>query len=253
MALLVHLITRRPCAFLVPLVDGVKRNIEQCCNLISRKGTLRLSAGYVGDDWVHKRDQCRWFGGMVGNHLADIVAKYGDTGEVPQALTDYIKGREGYDYNEHGRAGNLHTPFIPDEIMDRFCVLGTADDHIAKLKQLKEIGVDQFAGYLQHDNKEKPSGSMTRRSCPRCVNMRQPRRDRCVCCSCDQQAGGGTSSSCPPAPRVISGAMRTCWPGMSGSSQAKPSCGVQPRLAGCRITEAQRDSRLPTCQRLSRR
>jgi hypothetical protein len=82
MALLVHLITRRPCAFLVPLVDGVKRNIEQCRNLISREGALRLSAGYVGDDWVHMRDQCRWFGGMVGNHVADIVAKYGDTGEV---------------------------------------------------------------------------------------------------------------------------------------------------------------------------
>jgi hypothetical protein len=61
----------RPCAFLVPLVDGVKRNIEQCRNLISREGTLRLSAGYVGDDWVHMRDQCRWFGGMVGNHVAD--------------------------------------------------------------------------------------------------------------------------------------------------------------------------------------
>jgi hypothetical protein len=91
MALLVHLITRRPCAFLVPLVDGVKRNIEQCRNLISREGAFRLSAGYVGDDWVHMRDQCRWFGGMVGNHVADIAAKYGDTGEVPQALTDYIK------------------------------------------------------------------------------------------------------------------------------------------------------------------
>jgi len=109
---------------------------------------------YVAEDRAHMRDQCRWFGGMVGNHVADIVAKYGDTGEVPQALTDYIKGREGYDYNEHGRAGNIHTAFVPDEIVDRFCVLGTADDHIAKLKQLKEIGVDQFAGYLQHDNKE---------------------------------------------------------------------------------------------------
>jgi hypothetical protein len=63
------------------------------------------------------------------------VAKYGDTGEVPQALTDYIKGREGYDYNEHGRAGNVHTAFVPDEIVDRFCVLGTANDHIAKLKR----------------------------------------------------------------------------------------------------------------------
>ena len=109
---------------------------------------------YIGDDWGHMRDQCRWFGGMVGNHVADIVAKYGDTGEVPQALTNYIKGREGYDYNEHGQVGNVHTAFVPDEIVDRFCVLGTADDHIAKLKQLKDIGVDQFAGYLQHDNKE---------------------------------------------------------------------------------------------------
>jgi probable F420-dependent oxidoreductase len=109
---------------------------------------------YVGDDWGHMRDQCRWFGGMVGNHVADIVAKYGDTGDVPRALTDYIKGRKDYDYNEHGQAGNIHTAFVPDEIVDRFCVLGTADDHVAKLKQLEEIGVDQFAGYLQHDNKE---------------------------------------------------------------------------------------------------
>ena len=109
---------------------------------------------YVGDDWEHMRDQCRWFGGMVGNHVADIVAKYGMHGTVPDALTEYIKGREDYDYNEHGRAGNVHTQFVPDEIVDRFCVLGTADQHIEKLKALAELGVDQFAGYLQHDNKE---------------------------------------------------------------------------------------------------
>jgi probable F420-dependent oxidoreductase len=119
---------------------------------------------YVGDgspeSWAHMREQCRWFGGMVGNHVADIVAKYGDAGGagagagIPQALTDYIKGREGYDYNEHGRAGNTHTSFVPDEIVDRFCLLGTPEDHIAKLEQLKAIGVHQFAGYLQHDNKE---------------------------------------------------------------------------------------------------
>jgi probable F420-dependent oxidoreductase len=109
---------------------------------------------YIGDDWEHMREQCRWFGGMVGNHVADIVSKYGSDGSVPTALTDYIKGREGYDYNEHGRAGNTHAEFVPDEIVDRFCLLGTAADHIEKLKALKAIGVDQFAGYLQHDNKE---------------------------------------------------------------------------------------------------
>jgi probable F420-dependent oxidoreductase len=109
---------------------------------------------YIGEDWSHMRDQCRWFGGMVGNHVADIVAKYGMHGTVPDALTDYIRGREGYDYNTHGKADNDHVDFVPDEIVERFCVLGSADQHIQKLKALAELGVDQFAGYLQHDNKE---------------------------------------------------------------------------------------------------
>jgi len=109
---------------------------------------------YIGDDWAHMRSQTRWFGGMVGNHVADIVAKYGPGGTVPKALTDYIEGRKGYDYNTHGKADNDHVDFVPDEIVDRFCVLGTAADHVAKLEELKSIGVDHFAGYLQHDNKE---------------------------------------------------------------------------------------------------
>jgi probable F420-dependent oxidoreductase len=109
---------------------------------------------YIGTDVAHMRDQCRWFGGMVGNHVADIVSKYGEGGAVPKALTDYIKSREGYDYNQHGLAGNSHTAFVPDDIIDRFCLLGTAEQHVEKLKALKELGVDQFAGYLQHDNKE---------------------------------------------------------------------------------------------------
>ena len=110
---------------------------------------------YVGDDVAHQRDQCRWFGGMVGNHVADIVARYGaDGAAVPPALTDYIAGRQGYDYNEHGRAGNTHTAFVPDEIVDRFCLLGPPAAHVARLAELRDLGVDQFAIYLQHDAKE---------------------------------------------------------------------------------------------------
>ena len=110
---------------------------------------------YVGNDMAHMRDQCRWFGGMVGNHVADIVARYGDNGAaVPKALTDYIRDREAYDYNEHGRAGNTHTTFVPDEIVDRFCILGTPAQHLTRLHELQEMGVDQFSIYLQHDGKE---------------------------------------------------------------------------------------------------
>jgi probable F420-dependent oxidoreductase len=109
---------------------------------------------YVSDDVVHAREQCRWFGGMVGNHVADIVARYGETSDVPSALTDYIKGREGYDYNEHGQVGNVHTAFVPDEIVDRFCILGPFEEHVRRLDELRGLGVDQFAVYLQHDSKD---------------------------------------------------------------------------------------------------
>jgi probable F420-dependent oxidoreductase len=109
---------------------------------------------YIGTDRSHMIEQCRWFGGMVGNHVADIVAKYGHHGAIPDALADYIEGRQGYDYNTHGKADNDHVDFVPDEIVDRFCILGTAAEHIAKLEQLRALGVTQFAGYLQHDSKE---------------------------------------------------------------------------------------------------
>jgi probable F420-dependent oxidoreductase len=109
---------------------------------------------YVGDDLDHQREQTRWFGGMVGNHIADIVARYGADGAVPQVLTDYIRERQGYDYAEHGRAGNTHAAFVPDEVVDRFCILGPVENHLKRLHELRDLGVDQFAVYLQHDAKE---------------------------------------------------------------------------------------------------
>jgi probable F420-dependent oxidoreductase len=103
---------------------------------------------------AHGRDQCRWFGGMVGNHVADMVARYGSDGAaIPKALSDYIAGRSGYDYNSHGKAGNTHTDFVPDEIIDRFCLIGPVEAQVARLEELRGLGVDQFAVYLQHDHK----------------------------------------------------------------------------------------------------
>ncbi len=92
---------------------------------------------------------------MVGNHVADLVARYGESsGAVPEALTAYIKQRHGYDYSHHGRAGNPSTDFVPDDIVDRFCLLGPVEAHRERLEQLRELGVNQFALYAMHDARE---------------------------------------------------------------------------------------------------
>jgi probable F420-dependent oxidoreductase len=111
-----------------------------------------VAPAYVGDDIAHQREQLRWFGGMVGNHVVDMVSRYGEDPEkVPEALSNYIRAREEYDYSHHGKTGNPTTDFVPDDIVERFCLLGTADDHIARLRELEGLGVDNFSLYLMHD------------------------------------------------------------------------------------------------------
>jgi probable F420-dependent oxidoreductase len=136
------------------MIGAVRRSAEQAGRDPAGIKFCVAAPAYVGDDLAHQREQTRWFGGMVGNHVADIVARYGTTGAVPRALTEYIEGRKDYDYKEHGRAGNIHTAFVPDEVVDRFCILGPVENHLARLEELSALGVDQFAVYLQHDAKE---------------------------------------------------------------------------------------------------
>ncbi len=115
-----------------------------------------VAPAYVGDNLEHQRDQLRWFGGMVGNHVVDLVNRYGaeDESKIPRALSNYIKAREEYDYAHHGKAGNPTTDFVPDEIVDRFCILGPIQHHIDRLVELHELGVDHFSIYLMHDEQE---------------------------------------------------------------------------------------------------
>ncbi|MFK0120158.1 TIGR03842 family LLM class F420-dependent oxidoreductase [Streptomyces sp. NPDC090994] len=137
------------------MVDAVRGAAEEAGRDPASITICVAAPAYVGDDLAHAREQCRWFGGMVGNHVADLVGRYGErSGLVPEDLTSYIKEREGYDYSHHGRTGNRSTDFVPDEIVDRFCVLGPVDAHLARLRELRAIGVDQFALYAMHDAQE---------------------------------------------------------------------------------------------------
>ena len=101
---------------------------------------------------AHAVEECRWFGGMVGNHVADLVARYGEgTGIVPIELTAYCKARLSYDYDRHGRVGNPDAAFVPDEVIERFCLIGPPAVHLDRLNHLRSLGVDQFAIYAMHD------------------------------------------------------------------------------------------------------
>ena len=66
---------------------------------------------------------------------------------------------EGYDYHHHAEVGSSNAGFVGDEVTDRFCVLGSVDEHVAKLHELAAAGVDQFNIYLMNgDEEDSPRG-----------------------------------------------------------------------------------------------
>ena len=91
---------------------------------------------------------------MVSNHVMDLIERYGFDSEIPAALTEYVKARKFYDYKEHSRVGAAHGEFVTDEIVDRFCVLGTPAQATEKLRELESVGVDQFNIYLMTHSQE---------------------------------------------------------------------------------------------------
>jgi probable F420-dependent oxidoreductase len=108
---------------------------------------------WVSDDLAEARDQVRWFPALVSNHVVDLVSRY-SVEELPEELTGYIRDRRGYDYLHHAEVGSSNAEFVSDEIVDRFTIVGPVEEHIRRLKELKDAGVTQFNIYLMSGDEE---------------------------------------------------------------------------------------------------
>jgi probable F420-dependent oxidoreductase len=118
-------------------------------------GSVRVQAAAPAHVGPHElgRERTRWFPALVSNHVVDLVNKY-PREQLPDALTGYVTNREGYDYHHHAEVGSANAAFVGDEVTDRFCVLGDANEHLAKLQELADAGVDQFNIYLMNGDEE---------------------------------------------------------------------------------------------------
>jgi probable F420-dependent oxidoreductase len=119
------------------------------------RGSVRVQAAapaYVGPRG-EGRERTRWFPALVSNHVVDLVNRY-PREQLPEALTGYVRDREGYDYKHHAELGSTNAAFVEDEVVDRFTVLGEPGEHIVKLHELADAGVDQFNLYLMSGDEE---------------------------------------------------------------------------------------------------
>jgi probable F420-dependent oxidoreductase len=108
---------------------------------------------WVSDDLNVGRERVRWFPALVSNHVMDLIRQYKPE-DLPPALTSYVQERGSYDYQHHCEVESDNANFVSDEVVDRFCLLGTAEAHRKKLRELAKAGVTQFNIYLMCGDEE---------------------------------------------------------------------------------------------------
>ena len=108
---------------------------------------------WVSHDMELCRSRVRWFPALVSNHVVDLISKY-KPGELPEALTAYVRDRQGYDYLHHCEVDSSNSEFVSDEVVDRFCLVGPVKAQVEKLQRLAQAGVTQFNIYLMCGDEE---------------------------------------------------------------------------------------------------
>ncbi len=137
------------------IVGQVRSAADEAGRDPSEIKVVACAPAHVSDDMADACEQVRWFPAMVSNHVFDLLSKH-DKSTLPAALTDYVERmeREQYDYSEHSRVGAEHGQQVTDETCERFCVLGTPEQHVEKLRRLEAAGVDQWNIYLMTSGQE---------------------------------------------------------------------------------------------------
>jgi probable F420-dependent oxidoreductase len=116
---------------------------------------------WVSDDVSAARERVRWFPALVSNHVMDLIRQYKPE-DLPPALTSYVEDRGAYNYQHHCEVGSDNATFVSDEVIDRFCLLGPANEHKDKLQRLADVGVTQFNIYLMCGDEEQNLESFKR-------------------------------------------------------------------------------------------
>jgi len=132
----------------------VREGAEEAGRDFSKIKVMSATAVWISGDKAVARDRVRWFPALVSNHVVDLVSRYKPE-DLPPELTAYISDRKGYNYLHHAEVGSSNAEFVTDDVVDRFCIVGTVADHTRKLKELQAIGVTQFNIYLMCGEEEK--------------------------------------------------------------------------------------------------
>lgn len=126
----------------------VRRGAEEAGRDFNSINVQCAGASYISSNLGEARQQVRWFAAVVARHTAPVLERYRPDG-LPRPLTQLTElGLRGkYDYSKLGRPDDNQADALPDELVDRFTVIGPAEACIARLEELASLGVHEWNVY----------------------------------------------------------------------------------------------------------
>jgi probable F420-dependent oxidoreductase len=132
-------------------VERVHRGAEEAGRDPSELHIIASTATFISDDIELAREQVRPLGAIVGNHVAEVLRNNGRD-SLPPALEAFIAERPDYDYLHHVRRDVDQSSYVPDEIIDRLCLIGTPAECAERVRELAGLGVTHINFYAQTDD-----------------------------------------------------------------------------------------------------
>ena len=105
-----------------------------------------LCGMWVSHDQREALDKTRWSAACAANHLDNVARRVPDHG-MPEELTRIVAvRRDHYDYYEgHLDSSAEHTEYLTDEMIGDFAIAGSADHCLARIRELRELGVAEIS------------------------------------------------------------------------------------------------------------
>jgi probable F420-dependent oxidoreductase len=129
-------------------IDIVRKSAREAGRDPRKLHFVVAATSYVSKDIKKARDECRYYAGVVANHVLDLLTRYKPEQLPPELVKDMDVFRGRYDYDEHCKPDAKHSRYSTDDMVDRLTIVGDVDACSKRIETLKEIGVTQVALYL---------------------------------------------------------------------------------------------------------
>jgi probable F420-dependent oxidoreductase len=132
-------------------LEHVRRAAKDAGLDLAGFAVVSSTATYVSDDLATARGKVRPFGAVVGNHVAEVLRNTG-ANSLPPELEAFISKRPEYDYYKHVHTDSAQADYVPDDVIERLCIVGPIERCAERVEELRAAGVTHLNFYAQTDH-----------------------------------------------------------------------------------------------------